>query len=212
MGTEDKDQPGLETQKHDRRDLLKKGVAAAGVGAVVWAAPTIKGLSIVPDYASAGTATTGVITFRLNGNGPSLLGGNNWMNAAPSPSYTVTQDGPSDNQAIILTAPLGAAGNAVFTFPGGQDTDGPGVSGTVTFNVDPPFNKCVVLGGTCDWWGSTSDRGQTTFGAPGSNQSPNTTSPRAVPFSTPDGAPSGGNNFFNPVTQLNFLEVQIQCQ
>jgi hypothetical protein len=135
------------------------------------------------------------------------------MNAALSPSYVVTQGGPSDNQAIILTAPLGAAGNAIFTFPAGQDTDGPGVSATVQFNIDPPFNKCVVLGGATDWEGSTSDRGTVNFTTPpASNQVPNSTNPRTVTISTPDGSPSGGNNFFDPVTKLNFLQVNIQCQ
>jgi len=86
------------------------------VGAVAWNAPHIEGHSIVPDYASAGTATTPVITFQITGNGPSLAGANNFMNAAPSPTYNVTQNGPSDNQAIILTAPLGAAGNASSPF------------------------------------------------------------------------------------------------
>src|SRR5690349_20345189 len=94
-------------QHHSRRDAIKKDAIGAAVAGTVWAAPKIEGLSVVPNYASAGTNTTGVITFRLNGNYPGILGGNNWMNAAPSPAYTVNQDGPSDNQAIILTAPLG---------------------------------------------------------------------------------------------------------
>jgi hypothetical protein len=204
----DTDQAGASTS---RRDALKKAAAAGAVGAAVWMAPKVDGMSVVPDYAAAGTSTTGVITFRLNGNNPGILGGNNWMNAAPSPAYTITQNGPSDNQAIILTAPLGAAGNAVYTFPAGQDTDGPGVTASVTFNVDPPFNRCVVLGGRTDWEGSTSDRGTLNFGASG-NQSPNTTSPRTVTVTTGGGSPSAGNNFFNPITKLNWIEVDIQCQ
>ncbi len=194
-----------------RRDAIKKAAVAGAATAAVWAAPKVEGLSVVPDYAAAGTTTTGVITFRINGNNPGILGGNNWMNAAPSPAYAITQNGPSDNQAIILTAPLGPAGSAVFNFPQGQDTDGNSVTANVTFNVDVPYNKCVVLGGRTDWDGSTSDRGTLNFGG-GSNQSPNTTASRTVTVTTGGGSPSGGNNFFNPVTKLNWLEVDIQCQ
>ena len=194
-----------------RRRALAQGATAAAAGALAWSAPRIEGLSVVPDYASAGTNTTGIITFHLNGNGPGVLGANNWMNAAPSPAYTVTQDGPSDNQAIYLTAPLGPAGNAIFSFPGGQDTDGPAFVAGVEFQIDPPFNKCVVISAIADWDGSTSDRGTTSAG-PISNQSPNTTSPRFVPLSFPPGESSAGNSFFNPATKLNFVEVKIQCQ
>jgi hypothetical protein len=186
-----------------------KGAAGAAAAAAVWSAPRVEGLSLVPDYASAGTATTPVITFRLDGNGPGLLGANNWMNAAPSPAYTINSNGPSDNATIVMTAPLGPAGNAVFTFPTNQDTDGPAFNANVTFNVDPPFNRCVILSAVADWDGSTSDRGQTN--APFTNQSPNTTSPRSIPMTFGPGPSSAGNNFFNPATKLNWVEVRIQC-
>lgn len=194
-----------------RRDALKKAALGGAAAAAVWSAPKIEGLSVVPDYASAGTNTTPVITIRLNGNGPGLLGGNNFMNVAPSPAYTVVQNGPSDNQTIQVQVPLGPAGNATYTLPPGQDTDGSdAISQTVTFDVDPPFNKCQVLGGTADWDGSTSDRGQTTYPG-GNNQVPNTTSPRTVNVPIGPGAPSAGNNTYNPVTKLNWTEIRIQC-
>jgi len=41
---------------------------------------------------------------------------------------------------------------------------------------------------------------------------PNTSNPRTITINTPDGSPSGGNNFFDPVVKLNFLQVNIQCQ
>jgi len=213
VATIDDDRPSEPTAEPEAgstgRRALIKGAVGPVPAAAVCSAPRVEGLTVVPDYASAGTATTGIITFRINGNGPSLLGANNWMNAAPSPTYTVNSDGPSDNNTIIMTAPLGAAGNAVFTFPTNQDTDGPAVSANVTFNVDPPFNRCQILNATADWEGSTSDRGQST--APFSNQVPNTTSPRSIPMSFPGGPGTAGNNFFNPATKLNFIEVRIQC-
>ena len=43
----------------DRRNLMKKGAAAVGAAGVVWAAPKIEGLSLRPDYASAGTRGPG---------------------------------------------------------------------------------------------------------------------------------------------------------
>jgi hypothetical protein len=193
-----------------RRDALKKGAAAAAVGAVAWSAPRIEGLSVVPDYASAGTNTTPVITFHLDGNGPGLAGYVNYMNAGASPAYTINQNGPSANATITMVAPLGPAGNATFTFPSGQDTDGPAVSAGVNFNIDPPFNKCVIISAVADWDGSTSDRGTTT--APFTNQSPNITSPRFIPLTFPPGESSAGNSFFNPAVKLNFIDVSIQCQ
>lgn len=200
-----------------RRNLLKKAAAGAAAGGAAWVAPRVEGLSLVPDYAAAGTATTGVITFTLVGNGPGVLGGDNWMNAQPSPQYTVTQNGPSDNQAIILTAPLGPAGNAVWTFPAGLDTDGPAIpGGAVVFNIDPPFNRCRVIGGETDWEGSTgTGRGfranNVGPGNPAGPTSPNPASPFTVPIGIQAGPGAPGNNFFNPATKIQSITVQIQC-
>ena len=193
-----------------RRDALKKAAGAAAIGAAVWSAPKLDGFSIVPDYAAAGTGTTGVITFRMNGVGPSLLGGDNSMTAAPSPAYNILSNNTTTGGPVTLVAPLGPIGNAVYNFPSAVSTDGAAFDQNVVFNVDPPFNMCVVIGGTADWEGSTSDRGQTNFGG-GANQSPNTTSPRTVNVPAGGGGPSAGNNFWNPVTKLNWVEVRIQC-
>lgn len=200
-----------------RRAALKKAAAGSAAAATVWVAPKVEGLSLVPDYAAAGTATTGTITFQLDGNNPAILGGNNWMNAAPSPQYTVNQDGPSDSQDIILTAPLGPAGNAVWTFPKGQDTDGPAIpGGDVVFNIDPPFNRCRVIGGETDWAGSTSpNRGSRANVAgptnPASPLATNPTSPFTVPISILNGPGAPGNNSFNPATMIQSITVEIQC-
>ena len=194
-----------------RRSVMK-GAAGAAAAAAVWSAPRLEGLSVVPDYAAAGTASTPVISFRLNGNGPTgFFYTANFMDAAPSPLYTINADGPSTNVTIQMTAPLGPAGNAVFTFPSGQEANAlNAVNATVTFNVDPPFNRCIVLGTTAGW--STENgvfRGNTTATTT-ANQSPNTTSPRAIPLSFPPGnsiAP-----FFSGVaTRLDSLVVNVQC-
>jgi hypothetical protein len=191
-----------------RRDALKKAAAAGAVSAAVWAAPRVDGLSIAPDYASAGTNTTGVITFRLDGNGPGLLGANNWMNAGGSTAgVVVVQNGPSDNQAIILSTPLGPAGNAVYTFPSGLDTDGPAVTGgTVVFNIDPPYNKCQIVGSNTGWDGSTG--GLPTLG---NNWSGTPIPNGSSPFSQTVSMPGGGGPYYNPATKINFIEVRIQC-
>jgi hypothetical protein len=191
-----------------RRSALKKAAAAGVVGAAVFAAPKVEGMSIAPNYAAAGTGTTGLITLRLNGNGPGLLGANNFMNAAPSPQYTITQNGPSDNQAIILTAPLGAAGNAVWTFPGGLDTDGPAIpGGSVAFNVDPPYNNCRIISGNTGWQGSTGGR-PTLSNTAGPAPVPN----NVAPFTQTIGIPAGGESpYYNPSTAINFIEIRIQC-
>ena len=41
--------------QQSRRDLLKKGAVGATVAGVVWQAPKVRGLSLRPDYAAAGT-------------------------------------------------------------------------------------------------------------------------------------------------------------
>ncbi|UDY33964.1 twin-arginine translocation signal domain-containing protein [Dermatobacter hominis] len=197
-----------------RRSALKKAAAAGAVGAAAWAAPKVEGFSIAPDYASAGTSTSIDVTLRLNGNGPGLAGANNFMNAAPSPAYTITQNGPSDSQAVIITAPLPGptpatpVGNAVWTFPSGQDTDGPAISGgTVAFNVDGPHNRCRVTSSNTGWQGTTG--GRPTLGNP--------VTPAPVPnnpgtFSQTISIPAGGESpYYNPASAINFIEVRIQC-
>ena len=66
------DETGSETQdgvdrRMDRRDALRKAAAGAAVAGVAWSAPSVKGLTLVPDYASAGTVTGLTRTFRILG-------------------------------------------------------------------------------------------------------------------------------------------------
>lgn len=179
-----------------RRDSLKKGLVASGVAAAVWVAPTIKGLSIVPDYASAGTNTTGLITFRLNGfDEPGSTDG---VKAAPSPAYT-SPTNPSKNATITMVAPLGSAGNATLTFPQGSNVDDGPFTTTVRFDVDPPFNKCRVVSGLVEWNPGTQANLSVT-----NVPIPNATASTTATLASSD-APF-------PTTGTSFIQVVIQCQ
>jgi len=52
-----------------RRDAIKKAAAAAATAGLVWSAPRIEGLSLRPNYASAGSA---VIGWNATINGPGV--------------------------------------------------------------------------------------------------------------------------------------------
>lgn len=54
-------------RRMDRRDALRKAAAGAAVVGAAWSAPAVKGLTVVPDYAAAGTATGLTRTFRILG-------------------------------------------------------------------------------------------------------------------------------------------------
>lgn len=196
-----------------RREALKKAAAAGAVGGAIWAGPRIAGLSITPDYASAGTGVVSSLCFVLNGNGDYLLGGNNWMNVAANPQYTISTNGPSDDQAIKIIAPLPSPnpaspiGTATFNMAKGVDTDGPAVSGTVVFEVDPPFNKCQITSVSSDWTGSTNgDVGGS--GSFGPNVVPNNVSSITVPWTVSN----PGGPYFNPTTRLDTITVCIECK
>lgn len=180
-----------------RRDSLKKGLVVGGVAAAVWVAPTIKGLSVVPDYASAGTNTTGLITFRLNGfDEPGSTDG---VKAAPNPAVYSSPTNPSKNATNTMVAPLGPAGNATLTFPQGSNVDDGPFTTTVRFDVDPPFNKCRVVSGLVEWDPGT-QANLTVTNVP----IPNTTASTTASLASSD-APL-------PTTGTNFIQVVVQCQ
>jgi hypothetical protein len=193
-----------ETGSINRRDALKKAGAASLVAGAVWAAPRIDGLSIVPDYASAGTATTNAIAFKWNSDGPGLAGGANSFHPEAGTGYNITQGGSTPGNPIQYVAPLGPAGNATMNLPSGTKADGVSFTGTVVFTVDPPFNKCVVTGGTFApvtpaFFGDLPG-GSLTIGT---SPSPNTTSPITVPFTMPA---RPGN-----AVRVNGVTVTIKC-
>lgn len=110
-----------------RRDALKKAAAGAAAAGAVWVGPKVDGLSLVPDYAAAGTAAAGTSkTFTIdaglsdgpgsvnNDNGGSGTGcdggappiyGNDWAAVSPAsnPGVTVTSPQPNArNNAINM--------------------------------------------------------------------------------------------------------------
>lgn len=180
-----------------RRDSMKKGLVVGGVAAAVWAAPTIKGLSVVPDYASAGTSAVAQIKFRLDGyNEP--FSTTDGVKALPSPLYTAPTS-PSKNATITMVAPLGPAGNATLTFPQGSNVDDGPFTTSVKFDVDPPHNKCRVVSGTVQW-DPGANANLTVVNVP----TPNATSPATATLTA---GPAPG-----PTTGTNFIEVFIECQ
>ena len=54
----------LDSSRMARRELMRKAAIGASVTGAVWAAPSIDGLSLVPDYAAAATGT-GAFTFTV---------------------------------------------------------------------------------------------------------------------------------------------------
>lgn len=132
----------------NRREALKKAAVASAVAGTLWAAPRVEGFSLLPDYAAAGTATPTGIRLQFNSPGPNV--GGDVFSGAPyttgTPPITVTGSG-STNAVATLNAPLGNAGNVTANLgPVPADADKTATI-TVTFNVDPPFNKCRVTGG-----------------------------------------------------------------
>lgn len=125
--------PGFE-QRIARRNALKKAAAGAAVAGAVWNAPRVEGLSLVPDYASAGTGTASV-TFKIGtadfGNNPAYYGddpgnaGDGCNNLADdnyavfnpangpapanlnNPGITVPAYGPTQSANINMVANLG---------------------------------------------------------------------------------------------------------
>lgn len=188
-----------DTPSSSRRDVLKKGAITGAVAGAVWSAPLVENLSVVPDYASAGTVTgVGPIVFKLTGfDDP---GNTDGVVAVPSPAYTINNPGPSKNQTVQMTAPLGVAGNARLTFPKGSNVDDGPFSTTVTFDVDPPYNKCRVVSGRVDW---DNDGGGFQPLSVTNVPVPNTTSPSTATLTSTD-APFLANGVEN-------IDVTIEC-
>lgn len=101
-----------------RREALKKAAVGAATVGAVWAGPRIEGLSLVPDYAAAGTAhgITKVFTIsNASSDGPAsvdndnggagtgcdpyggLIYGNDWAAVAPSSNPGITVVSPQPN-------------------------------------------------------------------------------------------------------------------
>lgn len=194
---------GDDDSRIDRRAALKKAGAAAVAAGVVWSAPRIDGLSLVPDYAAAGTAAVAAITFNWNSDGPGAAGGSNRFSPRPGlGGYTM--NGTCPGPGITANATLGLVGNATLTLPGATQADGNAFTGSVTFNIDPPFNKCQI---TAASFGPVTPA---FFGdLPGGNFTlgpqpvPNNNSPFSVPF-TMNARP-------NNCVRVDDCQVTIAC-
>jgi hypothetical protein len=83
-------EPELDPKVVSRRDALKKAAIGAGIAGAVWSAPRIEGLSLVPDYAAAGTIPGGsTIQIKATSAACSPLSTTNcWGNCVPSPGGT----------------------------------------------------------------------------------------------------------------------------
>ena len=131
------DEAGSDTQdgidrRMDRRTALRKAATGAAVAGVAWSAPSVKGLTLVPDYASAGTVTGLTRTFRILGverNYRALDSGTDKHDfrglntigvtasgGAGSGGYTpATAQALETGPAVTMTSPLGVAGSVTAT-------------------------------------------------------------------------------------------------
>lgn len=163
---------GPGSERIARRDALKKAATGAAVAGAVWAGPRVEGLSLAPDYAAAGTASAITKTFIIdagqsdgptsvnNDNGGAGTGcdggggviyGNDWAAVSPAsnPGITVTSPQPNArntaiNMDYVVPSPPSSV-NVDALIPAGWDADLNSTQKvTMTFTVDPPWNRCRV--------------------------------------------------------------------
>lgn len=145
-----------EQRRVNRRDALRKAAAGAA-----WSAPAVKGLSVVPDYAAAGTETTLTRTFRIlgvrqDGTTINLNRAEHYLRAIPTTGVTVSGGNPSSfpgqvsgpsSVTVEMTGALGSAGNAVATLQNKTNAN-PGSTPISTFRADAGSG----LGPTANSW------------------------------------------------------------
>lgn len=136
-------QLGTRSARIARRAAIKAAVAGTAA-AVVWSAPRIDGLQIIPDYAAAASCTSPGVSntnFSASDCGGGLIGacwGNNTGSWGSCPcsdkSYSVS---PGFNFVV--------SGNV-----GGGIQDDSGFINVSVNGIDPPFQKCTVeVNGAC---------------------------------------------------------------
>lgn len=145
------DVPGF-SDRVARREALKKAAVGAAVAGAVWTAPKVEGLSIVPDYAAAGTATAqinrlfviGTADFGNNpayygddagvaGDGCNPIGDDNFATAAVIPNYP-SYPGPA-NAADITITNTGPTQNAAIEMNTAMANAGPSPTPVGTVKV-----------------------------------------------------------------------------
>jgi hypothetical protein len=147
-GTESSSAEQLDPKVVSRRDALKKAAIGAGIAGAVWSAPRIEGLSLVPDYAAAGTIPPGsTITIKVTAATCSTAFGNNtncWGNCV-RPALTTCAPFQFHVPAYAPAAGTGIAGNPptptplpFFPLPGTPGTGAAYNSTTMLTNPAPP--------------------------------------------------------------------------
>jgi hypothetical protein len=205
MSAEDETFEAVETGSGDdarsisRRSALKKAAAAASVAGVVWAAPAVEGLSIIPDYTAAALSSVHGLTVNVkfgDTNGPTYSGDDNYFYYQATPGVTASSNSPNQNQAITFTANLGAAGTAKYTLAAGQLADGDGFNGAMTFNVGP-HNLCRITAinshpgfSSAATWGTI----------PATSNTPSTYTQNFTVGNHP-----------GPATRVDYIQITINC-
>lgn len=123
----------------DRRSAIKKAAVAAATAGAVWSAPRIEGLSLVPDYAAAGSFTGSVDVNFDDFLGP---GTTDWWGPAPGGgTQTKTFSTPGGPFSVSINGPQRA-------------DSGANIPVTLNFAMDPPFNR--LAGGSFNFRGRNS--------------------------------------------------------
>lgn len=126
-----------------RRDALKKAAAASGAAAVAWAAPTVEGLGVAPNYASAATFSGGPFNGAFNWTAVSATNGTCATGQKNAPGYygaTSCVDVFTYNGTMV-----GPFNVNVTVHDHGLGSDPFNVDLNFT-NIDPPFQSCQVNG------------------------------------------------------------------
>ncbi len=139
---------GEEEKTFDRRRVLKAG-AATGVGAAVWASPSITNVGMAPAMAQSGSGTvtlTNQSGLQATGNDPCV----NWGQAGSQPK-TFTVQGPNKVTVNLDT--------------GGVCIDGSAGTATTSITAQPANFTCSITGisVSCGGGGSGPTTGTTTF-------------------------------------------------
>ena len=209
----------IDADRIARRELMRKAAIGAAVSGAVWAAPSVEGLSLVPDYAAAATGT-GAFTFTVrttdaennyyvptNSAGdetPACSGsdGSYWNVQSPdNPGNTSINPGITNGTARFVTGPIGPAGSATMNVASGPANQGE-LNETrsdiaVTIDIDPPFNKCRVS----SFVARKCNGDDATINAV-NNPAPGATNP--APFTVPFTIPNQPN-------YLSFVQVVVSC-
>lgn len=122
-----------------RREALTKAAAGAAVAGAAWSAPAVKGLTVVPDYAAAGTATGLTRTFRILG--VSRTGNGNWGDIGGN-----SNQGSFDFRGLQVPGPTpGETVNASGGTSGGVPGYNPGTAQVLESSQNPTGHAASLV-------------------------------------------------------------------